>query len=249
MQLAEKADSYDAFSWFYRKHWCSHYHGWAVQLLERLLLRQLPSGARVLDLCCGVGTISAELCRRGFHVTGVDASAEMIRFARQDVPRAEFVHADAREFRKSAAFDAALSTFDSLNHILSSEDLLRVFRNVRQSLAPGGAFVFDLNLEEAYRTGWSGTCTVVEDDNAFFVRGDYDPERHIGRTCITTFRFEREWRRSDTTLFQRCYSVAEVLEALRAAGFHEARAFDPASELALDGPPARGRAAFRAVAA
>lgn len=46
----------------------------------------------------------------------VDASSEMVRFARENVPDVAFTVADAREFSLSGRFDAAYSVFESLNH-------------------------------------------------------------------------------------------------------------------------------------
>jgi len=237
---------YDKFAWFYRKHWCNHYHGWAIEVLQKILWPRLPAGARVLDACCGAGTVSAAMVARGYRVVGVDCSREMIRIARRDVPEAQFLCADLRDFWLPAAFDGAVSTFDSLNHILRPGELGRVFRNVRRSLARGGCFAFDMNLEEAYVTHWDRTCTVVEPDNAFFVRGAYDRRRRLGRTEITTFRLHTEWSRSDATLLQRYYPPDEIRRLALDAGFNELITYDVPSDLGIEGPPGHGRAFFLA---
>lgn len=44
---------------------------------------QLACGPDVLDVGCGTGSLSLRLAARGFHVTGVDLSAEMLDLARQ----------------------------------------------------------------------------------------------------------------------------------------------------------------------
>jgi RimJ/RimL family protein N-acetyltransferase/protein-L-isoaspartate O-methyltransferase len=63
----------------------------------RDLLRDLlpPAPARVADLGCGTGTLAGLLTEQGYDVTGVDFSPEMVRRARDKVPGAEFVRADA----------------------------------------------------------------------------------------------------------------------------------------------------------
>ena len=45
-------------------------------------LRDLPNGARVLDLPCGTGRLVPELTRRGFMVTAADVSPHMVAHAR-----------------------------------------------------------------------------------------------------------------------------------------------------------------------
>ncbi len=242
------AADYDAFAWFYRKHWCGHYHPWALAVLDRILPRHLEPGASLLDLCCGVGTLTKALAARGYYVTGVDRSPAMIGFARQDVPEAFFLECDIRAFRMPLAFNGAVCTFDSLNHIIDPRELRTVFDNVCASLLPRGAFVFDLNLEEVYRTRWSETCTMVEDDNAFFVRGSYDEAERLGRTEITMFReIDGQWKRFDSTLLQRCYDPAEIRRMAIEAGFASVDVVDVPRDLGIPGRPGEGRAFFVAL--
>jgi hypothetical protein len=138
----------------------------------------------------------------------------VLRYARENVPAADFIVADARAFSFPVEFDAVISTFESLNHILSLEELVIVFRNVYATLRRQATFVFDLNMEEAYRSQWHKSSAVVEEDNVCIVRGGYNPTERIGRTNITMFRLEGKWQRDDLTLFQRCYSFEEIQPAL-----------------------------------
>ena len=50
-------------------------------LWRRFLVSRLPPGGHVLDVATGTGLVAAELLRRGFRVTGVDQSAEMLAVA------------------------------------------------------------------------------------------------------------------------------------------------------------------------
>ena len=54
------------------------------ELVARQLERELPPApVRIIDLGCGQGTQALRLARRGYHVTGVDASADLLaRFER-----------------------------------------------------------------------------------------------------------------------------------------------------------------------
>ena len=64
---------------------------------RRFLADRLPrDGGTVLDVATGTGLVAAELLRRGFDVTGVDQSAEMLARARERFgPRIELVEASA----------------------------------------------------------------------------------------------------------------------------------------------------------
>ena len=125
----------------------------------------------ILDVCCGTGYLAGLLTARGYRVTGIDASPEMIAHARENVPDAAFQVADASAFRVLGKFDGAVSTFDSLNHILSEEALQAAFQRTAAALKPGAPFAFDMLLESAYQTDWSDAFSLVRDDHVLLLSG------------------------------------------------------------------------------
>lgn len=96
--------AYDPFAWVYNRYWGTQSADRLLPALDELLLQDLPSGAHVLDLCCGTGQRADTLTQRGFRVTGVDNSEEMLRFARQNAPAAAFIRADARSFETKGRY-------------------------------------------------------------------------------------------------------------------------------------------------
>lgn len=210
---------YDRFAEVYDRHW-GDFATAVVPVLDRLVLDDLPAGATILDLCCGTGQLAAALTDRGFRVIGVDGSRPMIERARSNAPEALFMVADAREFTLPEPADAAVSTLDSLNHIMSIEGLTQVFRHVHGALSDGGSFVFDLNMEEGFRERWRGSFGIVEEDQVIVARSSFDPDEELATFALTMLTAgDDAWRRDDLTLTQRAYSEREVREALAAAGF------------------------------
>lgn len=240
----ERYSDYDALAWIYNRYWAQPQQIlWSP--LESLVLKDVPAGGHILDLCCGTGQLAADLVGRGFRVTGVDGSGEMLRYAGENAPEAEFVLSDARSFDLPPTFDGAVSQFGSLNHVMNLQELRSVFEQVHGSLLPGGRFLFDLNTEEGFLARWDGSSFGhAEDDHAFIAGGTYDQEHKVGRFSVTMFFLGDEgWRRSDVVLTERAYSEAEVLQALEAAGFQTARTFDAREDLGID---ETGRAFFLA---
>jgi SAM-dependent methyltransferase len=211
--------AYDPLAWFYNKHWGETYHRAALAAIDELTGPLTPA-SRVLDVCCGTGHLSRMLAGRGCRITGLDGSEKMLSFAARNVPGGEFIVADARCFTLAPRFDLAVSTFESMNHISSLPELEAVFRNVASALAAAGCFIFDVLTEDTYRIEWKKSNAVVEDDNACFVRGGYDPQTRTAHADITMFRFFESWERSDVTVLEYYYPEAEILERLRRAGFH-----------------------------
>jgi SAM-dependent methyltransferase len=210
---------YSSIAEFYQTHWCGHYHPGLIAMLQRLVINHLPRRARILDVCCGTGTVARHFAAQGFRITGIDASREMLHYAREQVPDAEFIVADARDFAFPSVFDAALCTFDSLSYMLSREELLSTFANVRAALRPAGVFAFDMSLEETYKREWQSTCSVIEEDEACFVRGSYDETDRLGRTLITRFHRNGAWERTDVAFVVRCHDLTEICAWLSQSGF------------------------------
>lgn len=233
---------YDGFAWLYNDYWHWDFHQLAIRAIEGFLLPKLPAHARVLDVCCGTGRMAQELSARGFEVTGLDRSEEMLRCAKRNAPGARFLTADASRFALRNHFHATISTFDSMNHILSREALQATFQNVHDSLLDSGYFLFDLNLEEQYLADWDKSCSIVEDTHAYIVRGGYDPEQRIAHTAITMFRLNGNWQRSDVIIRQRCYSIEEVKTLLLRTGFQTVGIWNPIADAGWSGSLGRGRA-------
>jgi len=173
------------------------------------------------------------LAARGYRVTGLDISPRMLAFARRNAPGAEFAVADARTFRQPRVHHTVLCLYDSLNHIPTLAELGAVFRRVRATLQAGGAFVFDLNTAAGYEARWRGSFGIVEDDQVCVARNRWRPQERIGEVQVTLFVRRDGWRRSDFTLTQHCHDEAEVVAALRAAGFPTVQVHDASRDLGL----------------
>jgi ubiquinone/menaquinone biosynthesis C-methylase UbiE len=105
------------------------------------LRRRIPAGGTVLDLGCGSGVpVARTLTAAGYRVTGVDISEVQIRRAREQVPEAQFIRADASAVPfEDASFDAVVSFFALIHLPLSEQPPL--LRKIAQWLRPGGWFV------------------------------------------------------------------------------------------------------------
>jgi SAM-dependent methyltransferase len=237
---------YDSFAWFYDRYWAVPFQKWQAPALDKLLFSELKPGARILDLCCGTGQLSEELAARGFDVVGIDSSEEMLCFARRKVPCGEFLCGDAADFTLERPADAAVCTFDSLNHLVLPGAVALAFQSVHAALKRGGCFVFDVNTPNAYGRHWDQSACQVADDHAFFLRGGFDAETRTGTTMITMFRLFDTWQRSDVELQQRPLEIGEVESLLRAAGFAGISSYRAPEDLGMNDHYGEGRVYFRA---
>lgn len=102
----------------------------------------------VVDFGCGTGGHAIPLAGRGYKVTGVDLSHEMLKVAREKSERSgekvEWVNGDLRTADAGSGYDAALFMFAVLGYILPNDDVMAAFSNARRHLRKGGLLAFDV---------------------------------------------------------------------------------------------------------
>src|SRR4051812_39531786 len=118
-----------------------------VDFLEKNL--QLQPGQRILDVPCGFGRHSLELTRRGYRMTGVDVSTEMLTVAKMLAAEAgagiEWRAAEMRDLAWQSEFDAAFCLGNSFGYL--DRDGTRNFLSaLSRSLKKGARFAFDYGM-------------------------------------------------------------------------------------------------------
>lgn len=114
--------------------------------IHRSFLADISAGHHILDMNCGTGTDAILLARRGIRVTAFDASASMVRQARQKVAAeglTGLVTVEVLTFHEmsgipTCTFDGALSNFGGLN---CATDLSQVLLDVARILRNRARFV------------------------------------------------------------------------------------------------------------
>jgi SAM-dependent methyltransferase len=175
---------------------------------------------RILDLCCGFGRITTELARRGFYPTGVDITETYLTTAREDAAHEkldiEFVHADARSFKRPGAFDVAVNLYISFGYFEDPQDDRLMVKNVYDSLKPGGTFIIEtlgkeIVVRDFVETEWfeRAGCLVLT---------HYTPLDSWG-SLQNRWILVRDGRRIERTFTQRLYAASELRSLLLDAGF------------------------------
>lgn len=231
---SEARSPYDDFAWFYNKYWATEVAADFLQATERLLLHHVRTGAHILDVCCGTGQLAATLLARGYRVTGLDVSREMLRYARRNASAATLLRADATSFQISEKADGAIALFDSFNHLLTAEQLYAALTCVHAALSPGARFVFDMNTKAGYAYHLREHHAVVKPDGVLALHGEYNSTECLARFAGTLFRLKkREWQRSDFEIIERCYERKEIERRIKRAGFAEVRVMDAVLDVGL----------------
>lgn len=180
----------------------------------------------VLDLGCGTGALTELLYQKGYDCIGVDNSEAMLDIAMKKKEKSGseilYLMQDMRELDLYSTVGTVISVCDSLNYILEEEELLQVFRLVKNYLHPEGIFIFDFNTDYKYREV-IGDTTIAEnrEDCSFIWENFYDPEGQINEYDITVFVKEKDgeelFRKFTETHLQRGYTVEQMQKLVEQA--------------------------------
>ena len=174
-----------------------NYQEWA-DYIDAMLQKNGCPGKRLLDLGCGTGNISIPLAQKGYQVTGVDLSAEMLDIARskseaaglvidwqqQDLTGLQLLDDAGAE----PVFDAIIATFDVFNHLTSPEDLQMLFHSLNPFLADEGILMFDVQTPYKLQEYLGNHIfTLHRDDIEYIWENHFDEESQICTMDITFF--------------------------------------------------------------
>ena len=145
------------------------YEDWAddvLLLMTRFGTARRGEGDTVVDLGCGTGKLTELLAEAGFHMLGIDLSPDMLNIAMgrklDQGHDTVYICQDIRELELAEPVSTFVSVGDSINYLLSPEDLGRMFRGVYSYLKDEGIFIFDFKTLHLYRDV-IGDATIAED--------------------------------------------------------------------------------------
>lgn len=106
---------------------------------------KLAPGARVFDLCCGMGRHSLALSEAGYDVTGMDLSEVLLAEARRLDPqgRVTWLKGDMRSVPAEGPFSAVVNLFTSFGYFDEEAENVKVLKEIERLLGEGGRFIID----------------------------------------------------------------------------------------------------------
>ena len=195
-----------------------------VEFYMEILRREGITPRTVVDLACGTGSVTEILARKGYRVTGVDMSEEMLTEAAMktmDMEQPPMYSCQLlQNLRLPRGVDMAVCALDSLDYILDPADCKEAIRRSYKALNPGGIFIFDVNTPEKLRA-MDDQVFLDEDDDVYCVwRGEFDEETNICSYGMDLFQREGNmWRRSFEEHREYAYSQEQLTGFLKDAGF------------------------------
>ena len=202
------------------------YASYADYITRQIRRYEKTPTSLVLDLACGTGKMSLLLRDRGYDMTGIDISEDMLSIARdicydKGISDILWLCQPMQGFELYGTVDACVCCLDSLNYLTKYEDLVSCFKLVHNYLIPDGVFVFDINTPYRFENVYAQSDYILECDGALVAwQNDYNKKSRLCKFYLSVFeeQMDGSYLRSDEIQSERCYSKKQILRALEDCG-------------------------------
>ncbi|RPI35990.1 MAG: class I SAM-dependent methyltransferase [Nitrospiraceae bacterium] len=159
--------------------------------VHSLIQSHFPGAKTVLDLGCGTGRHDLLLAGKGYSMTGVDISEEMLAVANSQLSSLSsqplslnFFQGDIRTVRLDKTFDVVVSLFHVMSYQITNKDLTDAFATASAHLAPGGIFIFDCWYGPAVLTDRPSVRVKRLEDEQIIVTRIAEPVMHPNENVV-----------------------------------------------------------------
>ncbi|MBS3072827.1 methyltransferase domain-containing protein [Candidatus Pacearchaeota archaeon] len=125
---------------------CKKDYSKEVDFLEKVIEKYGRNPIKsILNLGCGTGRHDEHLSHRGYNITGLDLSEEMINIAlSRNIPAVDFVVGDMTSFNLEKKYDIAISMFAAFGYLNENIQIENSLRSINRHLNPQGLLVIEV---------------------------------------------------------------------------------------------------------
>ncbi|SDM83285.1 Methyltransferase domain-containing protein [Fictibacillus solisalsi] len=218
--------SYQHFAYYYDQLMEEAPYGQWISFFEQAMATVGADVSSVLDVGCGTGSISIPLALKGYDVTGIDLSDDMLAVAHEKSmtqhASVQFLQQDMTEIEGLPEFDAAVIFCDSLNYLLTEEKVAAAFHSVHRHLKENGIFLFDVHSLYKIHNIFSGNTFAENAQEISYIwqcyEGEY-PDSVEHELSFFVHEEDSRYTRFDEVHMQRTLSVQTYEHLLEEAGF------------------------------
>ena len=201
-------------------HWANH--------VEALTVRHSLVPSTMIDVACGTGSLAVELAKRGYRINGADASDEMLDIARGKVLDGGYnvglYHRSFLELDGLDRHDCAVCLYDSVNYLMSIDQVGEMFDNVHSILHRGGLFIFDVCTETNSIRHFRDMRERERGDGFSYTRHSHFKEGVQFNDFTITFDYPK--REIQELHQQRIYPLCEIERTIATSQFNLEASYD-----------------------
>ena len=204
------------------------YEEWEQYILQLLYVGGVAPDAKITEIGCGTGMMTGMLADEGFSMTGIDLSESMLKMAKAKRNDINYINMDMRDIHLSEKQDVIFSVGDSMNYLLTIDDLSKTMKSARDNLKKNGLLIFDLKTEHFFKSQLD-KYTYKEDlkDFSYVWKNSYDENKHIHYYYLWFKHKTKDGIKRETEIHkQRAFFAKDIKEAALMAGFSHACAYD-----------------------
>lgn len=198
----------------------------------------------VCDLACGTGNVTIPLAKRGYDMTGIDLSEDMLNVARQKSSDLDilYLNQNLTNVDMYGTMGAFLCMIDGINYMIAPKAVLKLFTRLKTCfMDPDALFIFDISSRYKLSNIIGNNTFIHSEPNIFYSWQNTYHEKHKLSDMLLNFfvRYndmeEGTYERFEERHLQRAYSVEELTFLLKKAGFttvdtYESMTFNPPTD-------------------
>lgn len=173
----------------------------------------------IADLGCGTGDLTLMLAQAGYDMIAIDQSQEMLSVLRDKAEQLDaregllLLNQDLLALDLYGTIQAAVSTFDTYNHIGPYEKFDEAIRNAAFFMEKGGVFLFDMNTPYKHRSVLGENEFSIEAEDAVCNwQNHYDPDEDKVEMTISIHYLD-----TDEVYTERFCEYSYTLEQVKAS--------------------------------
>lgn len=207
--------------------WCDY--------IENLFDKHSVSPDTLCELACGTGNITSRLHSRGYNMTGVDISSDMLFVAQEKTDGIEYICSDMSKVNLDGMYDGFLCMIDGLNYVITPKAVINTFKTVKERLKENGVFIFDISSQYKLKHIIGNETFIHSEYDVFYSWENRYIERYNLSDMLLNFfvRNGDSYNRFEERHLQRGWSIDEMKKMLKMAGFTDIFVYN---ELTFEAP-------------
>ena len=146
----QHAKVYDTLADDYEKNIPNYYE--PTRTAIEILAKNLPPSANILDVGCGAGLASELLYNKGFKITSMDLSPNMIAYTKKRNPNGRAVVGDFLTHKFQEEFDAIIAL--AFIHLFPKKTAKTIVKKMYKLIKPGGFLYIGTTKSDVSKEGW-----------------------------------------------------------------------------------------------
>lgn len=178
-------------------------HAKAPQDELNFYLSYADKGKKVLEPLCGSGRFLVPFVQRGFDISGIDMSGEMLQKLKQKQPGVQVVQVDIKEYSPKEKFDYIFISSGSVSLFTDIGFCKQILCKIKDWLCPMGKFVFAVDTV-------ANRCI---DDDDYSITVSVRPKEDLELVLKTKNHYDEQSQTQFSPGIYEMYSNSELLQS------------------------------------